>query len=271
MNSSPSETTAASHNPLTVKRSEEQTPSARALSDGVFLSLFVACYNESGNIVGAVETAAAAASKTVPSYEILVVDDGSKDASVAEVREFMHRHPELPIRLFINEYNQGVANNYVDAAFFARGEWYRMICGDNVESEETMSAIFRHVGEADLLIPYYVEHPGRAVHRRMLSTCFTMLVNLLSGNRLHYYNGMPVTRRFNVMRWHSNSHGFGFQADFVSRLLALGATYKEVGVVGRERVSGSSTALTFKNFASVSHSLMNIFILGLSSWLYRRR
>lgn len=251
--------------------SEEQTPAARALGNDVFLSLFVACFNESGNIVGAIETAVAAASKTVPSYEILVVDDGSKDASVAEVREFMHQHPELPIRLLINEYNQGVANNYVDAAFLARGEWYRMICGDNVESEETMSTIFRHVGEADLLIPYYVEHPGRAVHRRMLSTCFTMLVNLLSGNRLHYYNGMPVTRRFNVLRWHSNSHGFGFQADFVSRLLAFGATYKEVGVVGRERASGSSTALTLRNCASVSHSLMNIFILGLSSWLYRRR
>ena len=256
---------------LLVSRQEETTPAARDLGNDVFLSLFIACYNEAGNVVGAIETAVAAASKTVASYEIAVVDDGSRDSSVAEVLEFMHGRPELPIRLFINARNQGVANNFVDASFLTHGEWYRMICGDNVESEETMATIFRSIGDADVLIPYYVEHSGRAIHRRLLSKCFTTIVNILSGNRLHYYNGMPLTRRFNVMRWHSNSHGFGFQADFVTRLLAYGATYKEVGVIGRERTGGSSTALTLKNFASVSHSLMNIFILSLSRWLYRRR
>lgn len=256
---------------LGVERREETTPAASALGNDVFLSLFIACYNESGNVVSAVETAVAAASKTVPSYEIAVVDDGSSDTSVAEVQAFMREHPHLPVRLFINERNQGVANNYVDASFLTRGEWYRMICGDNVESEETMVEIFSHIGEADVLIPYYVEHPGRSLHRRMLSACFTAIVNLLSGNRLRYYNGMPLTRRFNVMRWHSNSHGFGFQADFLTRLLAGGATYKEIGVIGRERAGGTSTALTLRNFASVSHSLMNIFILSFSSWLYRRR
>jgi glycosyltransferase involved in cell wall biosynthesis len=256
---------------LWITRSEESTPAARALGDDVFLSLFVACYNESGNVVGAIKTAVSAASKAVRSYEITVVDDGSSDASVEEVQAFMHDHPELPIRLFINERNLGVANNYVDASFLARGEWFRMICGDNVESEETMVEIFSHIGEADVIIPYYSEHHGRAWHRRMLSASFTAIVNVLSGNRLHYYNGMPLTRRYNVMRWHSNSHGFGFQADFLTRLLAFGATYKEIGVVGRERVGGTSTALTLRNFASVAHSLMNIFILSCSTWLYRSR
>lgn len=256
---------------LWIERREESTPAAQALGDDVFLSLFIACYNESGNIVGAISTAAAAASRTVRSYEIAVVDDGSRDSSVAEVRAFMQEHPELPIRLFINGENLGVANNYVDASFLTHGEWYRMICGDNVESEETMAEIFQHIGEADVLIPYYAKHPGRATHRRILSVTFTAIVNLLSGNRLHYYNGMPLTRRFNVMRWHSNSHGFGFQADFLVRLLAFGASYKEIAVIGRERAGGTSTALTLRNLSSVSHSLMNIFILSFSSWLYRRR
>jgi hypothetical protein len=70
------------------------------------------------------------------------------------------------------------------------------------------------------------------------------------------------------MRWHSNSHGFGFQADLVTRLLALGATHKEVGVIGRERAGGKSSALTFRNFASVAHSLQNIVIRRVSKTLY---
>lgn len=247
---------------------EEHTSGAQALPDKVFLSLFVACYNEEPNIVGTLETAAAAASKTVPSYEVLVVDDGSRDGSVAKVREYMSAHPELPIRLLINPRNEGVANNYAEAAFRGRGEWYRMICGDNVESEETLSAIFRSIGEAEMLIPYYKEHPGRATHRRIISRLYTGLVNFLSGYKLHYYNGMPLTRRSYAMRWHSNSHGFGFQADLVTRLLALGVTHKEVGVVGRERTGGKSSALTFRNLASVSHSLQNIAIRRVSKFLY---
>ncbi len=253
---------------LAAEPTEEHTPAARGLGGDVFLSLFVACYNESGNIVGTLDTVVAAASKTVPSYEIVVVDDGSRDASVLEVRDYMAAHPDLPIRLLINPRNEGVANNYAEAAFRSHGEWYRMICGDNVESEETLTTIFSAIGEAELLIPYYVQHPGRKWHRRVISTLYTALVNLISGNRLHYYNGMPLTRRYYAMRWHSNSHGFGFQADLVTRLLALGATYKEVGVIGRERAGGRSHALTFRNFCSVAHSLQNILIRRVSKMLY---
>ena len=253
---------------LAAEPTEEHTPAARGLGGDVFLSLFVACYNESGNIVGTLDTVVAAASKTVPSYEIVIVDDGSRDASVQEVRDYMAAHPDLPIRLLINPRNEGVANNYAEAAFRSHGEWYRMICGDNVESEETLTTIFSAIGEAELLIPYYVQHPGRKWHRRVISALYTAIVNLISGNRLHYYNGMPLTRRYYAMRWHSNSHGFGFQADLVTRLLALGATYKEVGVIGRERAGGRSHALTFRNFCSVAHSLQNILIRRVSKMLY---
>jgi len=253
---------------LAAEPTEEHTPAARGLGGDVFLSLFVACYNESGNIVGTLDTVVAAASKTVPSYEIVVVDDGSRDASVLEVRDYMAAHPDLPVRLLINPRNEGVANNYAEAAFRSHGEWYRMICGDNVESEETLTTIFSAIGEAELLIPYYVQHPGRKWHRRVISALYTAIVNLISGNRLHYYNGMPLTRRYYAMRWHSNSHGFGFQADLVTRLLALGATYKEVGVIGRERAGGRSHALTFRNFCSVAHSLQNILIRRVSKMLY---
>ena len=36
----------------------------------------------------------------------------------------------------------------------------------------------------------------------LLSGTFTFLVNTISGFRLHYYNGLAVHLRYNVMRWH---------------------------------------------------------------------
>lgn len=247
---------------------EEATPAAAALQAPVHLSLFVACYNEQDNIVGTLETLAGALEKTVPSYDIIVVDDASKDQSVPRIRKFMADHPQLPVRLLLNSRNEGVAANYAEAAFRAKGEWYRMICGDNVEPSETLEKIFSSIGQAEILVPYNIEIRGRSLFRRSLSKVYTALVNAISGYKMHYYNGMPVTRTDYVRRWHSNSHGFGFQADLLTRLLSKNLTHVEVAVYGNERATGHSKALTLRNLASVAHSLQNILIRRISKTLY---
>lgn len=247
---------------------EEATPAAAALQAPVFLSLFVACYNEQDNIIGTLETLVAALQKTVPSFDIIIVDDASKDESVPRIRRFMAENPRLPVRLLLNAHNEGVATNYAEGAFRAKGEWYRMICGDNVEPAETLEAIFTSIGKAEVVVPYTVEIRGRSTFRRLLSKTYTALVNAISGYRMHYYNGLLVTRTDYVRRWHSNSHGFGFQADLLTRLLSKNLTYLEVPVYGNERATGESKALTMRNLASVAHSLQNVAIRRISKTLY---
>jgi glycosyltransferase involved in cell wall biosynthesis len=247
---------------------EESTPAAAALQAPVFLSLFVACYNEQDNIVGTLETLVAALAKTVKAYDIIIVDDASHDESVSRIRNFMAENPQLPVRLLLNSRNEGVANNYAEAAFRAKGEWYRMICGDNVEPVETLEKIFSSIGQAEILVPYNTEVRGRSLLRRLISKAYTALVNLISGYRLRYYNGLLLTRTDYVRRWHSNSHGFGFQADLLTRLLSKNLSFLEIAVSGNERVTGHSKALTFRNLASVAHSLQNVLIRSVSKLLY---
>ena len=247
---------------------EESTPAATALQAPVFLSLFVACYNEQDNIVGTLKTLVAALAKTVPSFDIIIVDDSSHDESVLRIRRFMAENPQLPVRLLLNSRNEGVANNYAEAAFRAKGEWYRMICGDNVEPVESLEKIFASIGQAEILVPYNTEVRGRSLLRKLISKAYTALVNLISGYRLNYYNGLLLTRADYVRRWHSNSHGFGFQADLLTRLLSKNLSYLEIAVSGHERATGQSKALTFRNLASVAHSLQNILIRSVSKLLY---
>jgi hypothetical protein len=109
---------------------------------------------------------------------------------------------------------------------------------------------------------------GKALSRRILSKIYTAIVNFISGYRLHYYNGLPVFKRRDVMRWNPNSHGFGYQADLVTRLLDRGATYLEVPVIGHERQTGEAKAIRFHNFCSVAHSLLNILIRRVSKLLW---
>jgi hypothetical protein len=185
--------------------------------------------------------------------------------------EYIRSHPDDHILLRRNRVNRGLAQNYFDAAFMGKGTYYRLICGDDAEPKDTMLAVFREIGGADMLIPYYVSSEGKSLYRRMLSNAYARLVNAISGLRLHYYNGLAVHLRYNVMRWHPNTRGFGFQADIICMLIDQGFSYKEVPVKTIERKKGDSKALTFKNMLSVAHTLIDIIIRRVSNWVYRPR
>src|SRR6185437_7891812 len=114
------------------------------------------------------------------------------------------------------------------------------------------------IGAADMLIPYYVSSEGKSLSRRIISNSYSWLVNLISGFRLQYYNGLAVHLRYNVTRWHPNTRGFGFQADIICMLLDQGFSYKEVPVRTIERRTSGSNALTPRNMLSVSHTLIDL-------------
>jgi glycosyltransferase involved in cell wall biosynthesis len=222
------------------------------------LTLFVACYNEEPNIVGTLDTIQEVMRELPLRYEVVLIDDASRDRSVELVRDYQGRNPSFPLRLVENATNRGLSRNFAEAAFLGRGRHYKLVCGDNVETRETLLAVLGQVGAADLLVPYHAKIEGRGLFRRCLSRTYTALVNFLSGHSLSYYNGCGVYRRADVMRWHSRTSGFGFQAELVVRLLDEGAAYLEVPVVGREREGGKSSAMKLRNWISVGRTLLAI-------------
>lgn len=233
------------------------------------ITLFVACYNESGNIEGTLDVIRAACAEAVITYEVIIIDDASTDGSPEIIRRYMDAHPEMPIHLHVNEKNMGFGENFGEAAFLGTGTYYRIVCGDNTEPVETLAKIFREIGKFDIILSYRPNDvDGKALSRRILSGFYTKIVNFISGYDLRYYNGLPVFKRRDVMRWNPNSHGFGFQADLVTRLLDRGATYVEVPVTAHERNAGKASAIRFRNFCSVAHSLLNILIRRLSKGMW---
>ena len=168
------------------------------------LSLFVACYNEEEGIIPTLETVVAAASEVGISYDVVIIDDCSTDRSVEVIIDYFRKHPDLPIALFVNEVNQGVGSNYAEGAFRCRGKYYRMICGDNVESKDTLVSIFKRIGEADM----------------------------------------------------------------ITRLLDLNATYIEIPVYPNERAAGATKAFKFRNICSVGHTLLEIWLRRLGKLVY---
>jgi glycosyltransferase involved in cell wall biosynthesis len=240
------------------------------LGDRLDLTIYVSCYNERDYIVDTLKTIRTAMEAVQATYEIVVIDDASTDDSTALVKRFIAENPNDRIVFRKNTQNKGWAQNYIDAAFIGKGKYYRAICGDNALTVDAIREVLQPMGQADIIIPYYVDAEGKDLLRRVVSRTYTALVNLISGNRLHYYNGSPIHRRYNVMRWHTSTRGFGFQADILCLLLAQRASYIEVPTSTIETREGASNALTWRNFLSVAHTLTDILLRRISNRIHGR-
>ena len=251
----------AEHDEATLLRPESR-------DSALDFTAFVSCYNEADLIVQTLDDIRAALGQVGLSYEIIVIDDCTKDDSAERIRKYIGEHPADRLILRRNLANQGLAQNYIDAAFLGKGRYYKLFCGDNTEPRDSIVQICSLAGQADIIIPSYSSVEGKHGFRKWLSGAYTRLVNLVSGNDVGYYNGLHLHRRYNIMRWHPNTRGFGFQADIICMLLEHGATYREVSVPAINRVA--SRALTWRNVLSVGHTLADILIRRLARRVYGR-
>lgn len=242
----------------------------RELTSKYDVTFFVPCLNEQGNIGPTLENIIDVSGRLGISYEIIVFDDASKDGSIAEMKSVMRKHPSVNVRIVENDERQGLARNYIEGSYIGEGRYYMCVNGDNAEPAESLEKILSARGTADIVVPVFLDLDSRQVGRKALSRVFCFIVNLFSGNSLGYYNGPALHHRYNVMRWHADTDGFAYQAEIITRLIQEGATYVEVKITNYDRQNGRSTALNFKNFLAVSHSLFQILMRRVRYELFYR-
>jgi len=234
------------------------------------ITFFVPCFNEQKNITKSLDNIITAVESTSLSYEIIVVDDKSEDLTKETVKEYIKENPNKQISLKENQVNLGLGRNYVDISFASRGEYYMLINGDNSEPKETILKIIKEVGKADMVIPFFGSNDKRSWIRINISRAFTFLVNLISGYKIKYYNGPVIHKKYNVMRWSPDTHGFAYQAEIIVKVLDEKGSFIEIQIENSDREEGASKAFTIKNLFSVTHSLLQIFLRRLRKLLFYR-
>ncbi|MEE8515459.1 MAG: hypothetical protein V3T02_02355, partial [Alphaproteobacteria bacterium] len=91
--------------------------------------------------------------------------------------------------------------------------------------------------------------------RFLISRCYTLLLNLLFGQRLHYYNGLSIHRTDLLRQIGLTSTGFAFQGEILVKLLTAGCSYVEVGVPTID-LTDNSSALKLRNLVDVMSTLI---------------
>ena len=70
--------------------------------------------------------------QTYKNFEIIVVDDVSKDKTVNEIEEFINKNQDIEIKLIRNESNEGQLSSFLNGLKAANGEFICAIDGDDV-------------------------------------------------------------------------------------------------------------------------------------------
>ena len=219
-------------------------------------SFVIPALNEENVVEEVVRGVWGTVSHHLETFEIILIDDGSRD----QTGQIMDRlASELPrLRVIHNATNLGLGAAYQRGVREAKLDHVMMLCGDGGLPAASLPTIIEKIGTADIVVPYMTNLAEiKTPMRYLISRTYTNLLNLLSGHRLHYYNGLPVHRRALLEQITITSSGFGFQGEILVKLLKSGCSYVQVGVLGAETTNKTSI-FRVRNVFSVTATLLKL-------------
>ena len=201
------------------------------------VSIVVLAFNEAPSLPDAIEAIKWAVEGEFSKYEIIIVNDGSGD-NTGEVADIMASGDPV-LKSVHNRRNMGCGFTFWQGARAASCEYVWLMPGDGEIDREAIRTISDHIGTADMVIPYASNTSVRPLSRRFFSRGYTVLLNMLFGQKLHYYNG-PCVIRTELLKKAPvvNSRCFAFMAPILLRLIKREYTYVEVGIKLRSRSHG---------------------------------
>lgn len=129
----------------------EQVETTVGASVGIAYSVLIPCYNEQGAIRDTIEAVIAACEAALPtdSFEVLVIDDGSSDASVAVIETVAEK--DARVRLIRHRKNKGYGASLKTGLGVARGRWIAITDADGTYPNQRMGELFS-LPDADMVV-----------------------------------------------------------------------------------------------------------------------
>jgi glycosyltransferase involved in cell wall biosynthesis len=215
--------------------------------------------------------------------EVLVVDDASEDRTFEIGQEYRREHPDVPLTVLRNEYNQGYGGNQkvgyayaIDAGF----DLVAMLHGDAQYAPEELPRLLEplRAGEADAVFGSRMMERlaalrgGMPLYKYVGNRILTFVQNRLLGTRFsEFHSGYRIYSVAALARipYRLNSNDFHFDTEIIIQLLNAGGRIRELPIptyYGDEicRVNGMRYAKDV-----VLASLRNVF--HRAGLLYQRR
>ncbi len=220
------------------------------------LTIVMPALNEAANIAGALDDTLRAFDDFGIAGEIVVVNDGSRDATGQIVADYAARDPR--VRTVIHETPHGVGASFWDGVEAARGEFVCMLPGDNENDPWETLRYFRLIEHVDIVIPFVYNKEVRSLFRNTLSFAYRFIINTTFLVYFNYTNGTVIYRRSVLKELNFHSTGFFFQTDILVRSVKRGYLFAEVPYRLGLRSHGRSKAVSFPSLLQVMRGYLHL-------------
>ena len=229
------------------------------------LSYFFPAHNEEANLAGLVEEALATLPELAETFEIIAVDDGSRDGTANIAASLAEQHPDV-VRLVRHPVNLGYGAALRSGFAAARYEFVAFTDGDRqfkVADIGRLTERLRAPDAPDVVVGFRIKRADPMV-RTLYARAYRLANRIFFGLRVTDVDcACKVFRRESLEGLRVESGGAFFSAELLIKLRAAGRSVAEIGVPHYPRTAGSATGA---KPSVVFRAVRDFWLLRLRLW-----
>jgi len=226
------------------------------------ISVVIPVLNEEGSVGELVQRLVAVLESMGTTWEVLFIDDGSRDRTVEILREANSREPRVKLVRFRRNFGQTAA---LAAGFdFAVGEIVVTMDGDLQNDPADIPRLVAKIGEGyDLVNGWRVKRQDTFLTRRLPSMIANSLISFITGVKLHDYGCTLKAFRHEVAKSVSL---YGELHRFIPAIASgMGVEVAEIPVNHHPRTTGTSKYGLFRTVKVLLDLITVKFLLSYST------
>jgi len=229
------------------------------------LSYFFPAHNEEANLAGLVDEALATLPTIAETFEIIAVDDGSRDATAAIAQALADQHPDV-VRLVRHPVNLGYGAALRSGFGAARYELIAFTDGDRQFKVADIGRLTERLAapdSPDVVVGFRIKRADPII-RTLYARAYRLANRIFFGLRVTDVDcACKIVRRDALDGLRVESAGAFFSAELLIKLQAAGRRVAEVGVPHYPRTAGSATGAKPQ---VVLRAVRDFWLLRLRMW-----
>ena len=221
------------------------------------ISVFLPSHNEEGNVERVVRSYLAELPRVADDFEIIVVDDGSRDRTgeIAERLAAENSH----VKVVRHRVNQGYGGAVISGIRAATKQYVLLCDGDGQFDPSDLERLTPFVPEYDVVAGRRVRRADHLI-RRINGKAWTVLVRVLLGITISDIDcGFKLFKREKLEGMDLRAHGAMISTEVMARLAGRNTKVIEVDVKHLPRLTGEQSGANLKVVARAFKELIALY------------